>query len=222
MTAPDGGLRAVRRVGDQAVLAELDGLPCVLALRASLVADRPPGVGELVAAATTLLVRYDPALTDHAEVRRALAERARALATGSVAPPAPAHAPLTIRVRYDGPDLSEVAALTGLSVAEVVARHTSARYTVAFAGFAPGFGYLTGTDPLLHVPRRAEPRTAVPAGSVAVAGGFTGVYPRSSPGGWRLLGTTDAPLWDTGRDPPALLVPGRTVRFTAIGAGAAA
>ncbi|WP_243740435.1 allophanate hydrolase subunit 1 [Streptomyces sp. 8K308] len=200
----------------------MEGLPAVLALRASLLAERPPGVDELVPAARTLLVRYDPSVTGHDDVRRTLAERAAGLAAGDVARPPGRLDTLTVPVRYDGPDLAEVAALTGLSAAEVVARHTAPLYTVAFAGFAPGFGYLTGTDPVLHVPRRAEPRTAVPAGSVAVAGGYTGVYPRSSPGGWRLLGTTDAPLWDTDRDPPALLVPGRTVRFTAIGVGATA
>ncbi|WP_243744576.1 5-oxoprolinase subunit B family protein [Streptomyces hainanensis] len=217
----DGRLLGVRRVGDRAVLAELDGLPSVLALRASLLADRPAGVAELVPAAATLLVRYDPAVTGRAAVAGALAERVAGLTAEDVDQPPSPHDTLTVPVRYTGPDLPEVAEATGLDVAEIVARHTAPLYTVAFAGFAPGFGYLTGTDPVLHLPRRAEPRTAVPAGSVAVAGGFTGVYPRSSPGGWRLLGTTDVPLWDPDRDPPALLVPGRTVRFAALPGGAA-
>ncbi len=116
-------------------------------------------------------------------------------------------------VRYDGPDLDEVAALTGLTRAEVVAAHTGTPWRVAFGGFAPGFAYLVGGDPRLHVPRRDRPRPSVPAGSVGLAGEFSGVYPRSSPGGWQLLGTTDAVLWDADREPPALLGPGTTVRF---------
>ncbi|MFF4762716.1 allophanate hydrolase subunit 1 [Streptomyces sp. NPDC001292] len=217
----------IRRAGSHALLVEADGLEQVLALRGALEADRPRGVRELVAAARTLLVTYDPAVTAHPAVAAAVAEHAAALgpagrsAPGTPSAPAgsagsaePAGDPIvTLAVRYDGEDLSHVAGLTGLGVGEVIARHTAPLYTVAFAGFAPGFGYLTGTDPLLRLPRRSEPRTAVPAGSVAVAGGFTGVYPRSSPGGWQLLGTTDAVLWDERRDPPALLVPGSHVRF---------
>ena len=118
-----------------------------------------------------------------------------------------------IVVRYDGPDLDDVAALTGLTPAEVVAAHTGTPWRVAFGGFAPGFAYLVGGDPRLHVPRRERPRPSVPAGSVGLAGEFSGVYPRSSPGGWQLLGTTEAVLWDTDREPPALLRPGTTVRF---------
>jgi KipI family sensor histidine kinase inhibitor len=118
-----------------------------------------------------------------------------------------------IPVTYDGEDLGEVAALTGLSEAEVVARHQGASYRVAFCGFSPGFAYLTGLPRELHVPRRETPRTVVPAGSVAVAGDYASVYPRASPGGWRLLGRTDVPLWDLDRDPPALLRPGTRVRF---------
>jgi KipI family sensor histidine kinase inhibitor len=205
----------LRRAGGTGLLAELDDLPAVLALRAALDADRPAGVTELVAAARTLLVRWDPAVTGHAAVARAVTAAAGRAAGGGPALAAP-HPELTVPVRYDGPDLAAVAEAAGLRPEEVVARHTAPRYTVAFAGFAPGFGYLTGTDPALHLPRRAEPRTAVPAGAVAVAGGFTGVYPRSSPGGWHLLGTTELPLWDERRDPPALLVPGRTVRFVAV------
>ncbi len=116
-------------------------------------------------------------------------------------------------VRYDGPDLDEVARRTGLTNAEVVAAHTGTPWRVAFGGFAPGFAYLVGGDPRLHVPRRDRPRPSVPAGSVGLAGEFSGVYPRSSPGGWQLLGTTDALLWDADRNPPALLGPGTTVRF---------
>lgn len=116
-------------------------------------------------------------------------------------------------VHYDGADLAAVAAHAGLSTAEVVALHTAPEYTVRFCGFSPGFGYLDGLDARLHVPRHHSPRTSVPAGSVAIAGAFTGVYPRSSPGGWQLLGRTAAVLWDVRRDPPALLAPGTRVRF---------
>jgi KipI family sensor histidine kinase inhibitor len=103
----------------------------------------------------------------------------------------------------------------GLGVDDLIRRHSAMRYRVAFCGFAPGFAYLSGLDPALHVPRLAEPRTAVPAGSVAIAGEFTAVYPRRSPGGWRLLGTSQAQLWQLDRDPPSLLTPGTAVRFVA-------
>ncbi|MFC9425567.1 allophanate hydrolase subunit 1 [Streptomyces sp. NPDC056987] len=214
MTAPAGPV--LRPMGSAALLAELDGLDAVLALRAALADDTPRGVRDLVAAARTLLITYDPGVTGHEALAREVIRRARAPRT--VRPPtAGPHGELTVPVRYDGADLDEVARRTGLTQAEVIARHTAPRYTVAFAGFAPGFGYLTGTDPLLALDRRAEPRTEVPAGSVAVAGGFTGVYPRPSPGGWHLLGTTSLTLWDERRDPPALLVPGRAVRLRETG-----
>ncbi len=118
-----------------------------------------------------------------------------------------------IRVRYDGPDLDAVAAATGLYVAEVIRRHCGVTYQAAFTGFAPGFAYLAGLDPLLRLPRRSSPRPSVPAGAVAIADTYTAVYPRSSPGGWHLLATTDAVLFDPAREPPALLAPGTRVRF---------
>jgi KipI family sensor histidine kinase inhibitor len=114
---------------------------------------------------------------------------------------------------FDGPDLDEVASLTGRTADGVVAALAAAELTVAFTGFAPGFGYLTGLPEDLHVPRRATPRTRVPAGAVGLAGPFAGAYPRASPGGWQLVGRTDAVLFDPDRDPPALLVPGATVRL---------
>lgn len=124
---------------------------------------------------------------------------------------------LTIGVNYDGPDLADVAEQTGLSDAEIVAAHTGTSWTVAFAGFAPGFAYLTGGDPRLIVARRDAPRALVPAGSVALAGGYSGIYPRPSPGGWQLIGRTDAPLWDLDRAEPALLRLGDVVQFEAAG-----
>lgn len=125
-------------------------------------------------------------------------------------------ATIRIPVTYDGPDLAAVAGLTGLSEQEVVAAHTGTPWRVAFGGFAPGFAYLVGGDPRLRVPRREEPRTSVPAGAVGLAGEFSGVYPRSSPGGWQLIGRTDLSLWDLDRDPPALLTAGATVVFEAV------
>jgi len=120
---------------------------------------------------------------------------------------------IEIPVVYDGPDLADVASHTGLSEKDVVAAHTSTPWTVAFGGFAPGFAYLVGGDERLVVPRRETPRTTVPAGSVGLAGEFSGIYPRSSPGGWQLIGHTDAVMFDVDRDPPALLAPGAHVRF---------
>ncbi|MBM9465448.1 5-oxoprolinase subunit PxpB [Aeromicrobium sp. YIM 150415] len=125
--------------------------------------------------------------------------------------------PVEIPTVYDGPDLDEVCRLTGLSRDEVIAAHTGRPWTVAFGGFAPGFAYLTGGDERLEVPRRDDPRTAVPAGSVGLAGTFSGAYPRESPGGWQLIGCTDATLFDLDRDPPALLQPGDRVRFVEVG-----
>ena len=128
---------------------------------------------------------------------------------------------MVIDVVYDGADLTEVAGLTGMAAGEVIAAHTGTPWRVGFGGFAPGFAYLVGGDPRLHVPRRAEPRTRVPAGSVALAGEFSGVYPRESPGGWQLIGRTDAVLWDVERPQPALLTPGMWVRFRALRSGPA-
>src|SRR5699024_5018553 len=136
---------------------------------------------------------------------------------------------VTIDVRYDGEDLAEVAELLSVSPAEVIARHQAATWQVAFAGSAPGSGYLAAHDELFDVRRRSAPRTRVPVGAVALAGEFTGVYPRSSPGGWQLIGCTEATLWDLDRQPPALFVPGTIVRFVEaeresvdLGAGAGA
>jgi KipI family sensor histidine kinase inhibitor len=135
----------------------------------------------------------------------------RALSPG----PDPEGRQIEIPVSYEGPDVLDVARLTGLSPEEVVARHTAAEHVVAFLGFLPGFAYLVGGDELLHVPRLDEPRTQVPAGSVAIAGPYSGVYPRASPGGWRLLGSTSTPMFDAARESPALLAPGDRVRFIA-------
>ncbi|WP_159945180.1 MULTISPECIES: allophanate hydrolase subunit 1 [unclassified Nocardiopsis] len=201
----------VLRCADTGVLVEVAGLAEVIALRAALAAAPVPGVTDLVPAARTLLLRIGPG-TDPDAVADAV--------TALPPPPEAGGEPgetVTLPVVYDGEDLDDVAALTGLSRDEVVRAHTEATWTVAFCGFAPGFGYMVGDDPRLRVPRRGEARTRVPAGSVALAGEFTGVYPRSSPGGWQLLGRTEARVWDLDRQPPGLLRPGVRVRFTDAG-----
>ena len=199
--------------GERAVLVELPDLDRVLALARALAACPPDGVEEWVPAARTVLVRFDPARTSPDRILDALADLPPAAADADDAADAGGARPLELAVVYDGADLDDVAALTGLSPAQVVARHEAPTYTVAFGGFTPGFGYLVGGDPVLRVPRLATPRTRVPAGSVAIADVFTGVYPAATPGGWRLLGRTDAVLWDAARATPALLTPGRRVRF---------
>ena len=120
---------------------------------------------------------------------------------------------MILEVVYDGADLEDVAQACELTIRDVIQLHSTADYTVAFCGFVPGFAYLVGLPELLQLPRRSTPRTRVPAGAVAIAAEFTGVYPRESPGGWHLLGRTGMPLWDDSRNPPALLAPGTRVRF---------
>jgi KipI family sensor histidine kinase inhibitor len=197
--------------GDHALLVELDGLDAVLALFRGLEASRPDGVVELVPAARTIAVVVEPRILS-LSAARGWVERTSPLPVGAVA-----ERIVDLDVRYDGDDLAEVARLTGRTEAEVVAFHTGTLWRVAFGGFAPGFAYLvsdgSAAADALEVPRRATPRTAVPPGSVGLAGTFSGVYPRSSPGGWQLIGRTDATLWDETADPPALLGPGTVVRF---------
>jgi KipI family sensor histidine kinase inhibitor len=181
----------------------------VRALLRALQQAPPEGVVECVPAYSTLSVWFDPARTRFetlAPIVERLAHRA-----GSQAPPAGRE--WVIPVRYDGPDLAAVARDTGLPPDEVVARHAGGRYTVLLLGFVPGFAYLGGLDPALALPRRASPRRRVPAGSVAIAGEQTAVYPLDTPGGWHLIGSTGLRLFDPGRDPPALLRVGDHVRF---------
>lgn len=165
------------------------------------------GVVDVVPAATTVLVRCnDP------EALAAASERLRGIAVPDPVPVAENDL-IEIRVTYDGEDLATVAEATGRTVDDVVELHAGATYHVAFCGFAPGFGYLRGLPDELHLPRRATPRQRVPAGAVAIAAGYSAVYPGDSPGGWHLLGRTDVRLFDPDRDPPAILQPGATVRF---------
>lgn len=201
----DGGL-TFRQVGAEALLVEAPDGASVEALYAELLARRGslPEMAEIVPAARTVLL---DGVSDVAALRRELAGcrlTDRRAAEGPL---------VSVRVVYDGADLEEVAGLWGVSVAEAVRVHSSVEYRVAFCGFAPGFAYLTGLPERYHVPRRATPRSSVPAGSVALAGPYTGVYPRSSPGGWQLIGRTAAVLWDASREPAALLAPGTRVRF---------
>ncbi|MEV3969321.1 allophanate hydrolase subunit 1 [Streptomyces sp. NPDC050698] len=194
-------------VGDDALLVEVASGEEAEALHAELLRRRAQGslpAREIVPAARTVLL----------DGLDAPARLAAELAAAQLQPAPPrADAVVEIPVRYDGPDLADVAAHWGVPVPEVARVHAAAEFRVAFCGFAPGFGYLTGLPPRYDVPRRATPRTAVPAGSVALAGPYTGVYPRSSPGGWQLIGSTDAVLWDHARVPAALLSPGTRVRF---------
>jgi KipI family sensor histidine kinase inhibitor len=202
----------LRPVGERGLLVEVEELETVHRLHAALRALDQPGVVELVPGYRTLLL---------------VAEQGRAEVLDELAADLPelelpdaeevAGEPVEIPVRYDGEDLPEVARLTGLDAEEVVRRHTAPEYTVAFLGFSPGFPYLVGLDPALEVPRRDTPRTSIPAGSVGLAGGQTGIYPTASPGGWQLIGRTEVTLFDSDREPPALLGPGSHLRFTVAG-----
>ncbi|MFK4484661.1 allophanate hydrolase subunit 1 [Curtobacterium sp. AB7] len=204
----------LRPAGRAALLATFDSLPQVVAFRAGLTAARLPGLTEVVSGARTLLLRYDPASTDAARLRSAL-ER---VVPSVDAETASAADPLVIPVVYDGEDLDQVVALTGMRRDRVIAWHTGQLWTSAFCGFAPGFSYLTGAAPSLDLPRRSTSRTAVPSGAVALAGEFSAVYPRVSPGGWQLIGRTDVPMWSLDREPPALAPAGTRVRFVDAGA----
>ena len=209
-------------MGGSAALVEVADTDAALALRAALRAAVRAGretgnvwdaVDELVVGARTVLV-----LASDPSRLAALTEATLDVATATTAT-LPTVAParqVEVPVVYDGPDLDEVARLTGLSREEVVAAHQGTDWRVGFGGFAPGFAYLVGGDPRLRVPRRGDPRARVPAGSVALAGEFSGIYPQDSPGGWQLIGSTDLVLWDTERTPPALLEPGTIVRFRAV------
>ena len=187
-------------VGPDAVLVEVDGAGAAADLGGW--ARSRVDAREIVPAATTVL--FD-GIADPAGLEARLASwRAGARTDGPR---------VEVDVTFDGPDLADVAAGAGLSVDAVVEQLVGAELTVAFCGFAPGFAYLVGLPARLHLPRRSTPRSQVPAGSVAIAGGYAGIYPTASPGGWHLIGRTDVVLWDAGRDDPALLPPGARVRF---------
>jgi KipI family sensor histidine kinase inhibitor len=185
------------------VLAEYDSLNDVIAVADVLRQSALVGIVDVVPGARTVLVRYDA-------VDREALER---LLVPPVGYQRPSGAVVDIPVVYDGADLVEVAATTAMTVEQLVELHSSVTYTAAFVGFTPGFAYLVGLPTALHLPRRATPRTAVPAGSVAIASEFTGVYPTVSPGGWHLLGRTPVAMFDVERAHPVLVAAGDRVRF---------
>jgi KipI family sensor histidine kinase inhibitor len=195
--------------GDRALLVELDDLEQVLGYYAALTADAPAEVVDIVPAARTVLVTTTGDLATLSRTLHDVTPSPDSRTTGDL---------IDIPVIYDGADLGDVADLLGCTQDEVIGRHTADEWTVAFCGFAPGFGYLTSTGDW-NVPRRSSPRTKVPAGAVALAGEFSGVYPRESPGGWQLIGHTTAKIFDQERDPAALFHPGRRVRFVDAGRG---
>jgi KipI family sensor histidine kinase inhibitor len=202
--------------GDRALLLEFDSTAEVLAWADALREAELLGVLDIVPAARTVLLKL-AGPRYQAPTRQRLAKlRVTAEALAEATAPIAGRADIQIDVVYDGPDLDEVARLTGMTPNQVVAAHTGTPWRVGFGGFAPGFAYLVGGDERLNVPRQSEPRTRVPAGSVALAGEFSGVYPQESPGGWQLIGRMakdPAELWDVDRDPPALLRPGMWVQF---------
>ena len=198
------GLVQSRPVGHHALLVEVGDADAALSL-ATWAREAAVDAVEVVPAAASVLfdgVADVPAL-------------ARTLTGWSPAVQVPAGELVELAVRYDGPDLAAVAERWGVDVAAAIERHTSIEYVAEFCGFAPGFSYLGGLPEELAVPRLDSPRSRVPAGAVGLAGTWCGVYPRPSPGGWLILGTTDTVLWDQDRDPPALLPPGTRVRFVA-------
>jgi KipI family sensor histidine kinase inhibitor len=195
--------------GDHALLVELDDLDEVLGYYTALTAAPPADVVDIVPAARTVMVTTVGALDVLEQALKAVEPAAGSHAIGDL---------IEIPVVYDGEDLADVADLLGCTPEVVVERHTGDEWTVAFCGFAPGFGYLTGVG-AWDISRRKSPRTKVPAGAVALAGEFSGVYPRESPGGWQLIGRTDVRIFDQEREPAALFHPGRRVRFVDAGRG---
>jgi KipI family sensor histidine kinase inhibitor len=180
----------------------------VLGLYAALEHDLPKGVVDVVPAARTLLVVTDPRVASLSSVANAIqGATPREGGNGS-------DELVEIPVTYDGEDLEEAARLLDCDSGELLRRHTAEEWTVAFCGFMPGFGYLVSKGWQVQVPRRSSPRKKVPAGSVALAGEFSGVYPRESPGGWQLIGRSSLAMFDPSRDPAALLRPGTRVRFS--------
>ncbi|MGF0314279.1 5-oxoprolinase subunit B family protein [Nocardia fluminea] len=215
----------IRPAGDRAVLITLDDPRPVQRLASALRVHAIAGVEDVLPAAETVLVTMH-SVSYGVQVRRelvALLDRldheppqadSPDVSRGTAEDPEPV---VEIPVHYDGADLPEVARLLDLSIPEVIAAHTGTVWRCAFVGFAPGFGYLTSPDGRLAVPRRTHARTAIPAGAVALAGGYSAVYPRGTPGGWQLIGTTDLRMWAVDRDPPALVRAGSAIRFVASG-----
>ena len=199
----------IRPAGDHSVLIELDGNDAVQRLAAGLEARRGSELEEIVPGHETLLLVWPSTAPAVSQIEELIAA-----ADATAAATAPA-TEIELRVSYDGPDLETVAASCNCSPEELVVRHLACRYRVGFIGFSPGFAYLLGGDPALQPPRLAEPRTRVPAGALAIAGPYSAVYPRSSPGGWNLIGNCDEPIFDPAQNPPALLTAAMAVRLVA-------
>jgi KipI family sensor histidine kinase inhibitor len=197
--------------GEAALLVELGSPERAQGLAASLRRDPPTGVVEAVPGLESVMVELEPGSDPDA-----VAEAIRPLVSTLADAPLEAGRAHVIPVTYGGPDLDDVARLTGLTTAEVVRLHAGAELRVLFCGFAPGFAYLGELPHELRVPRLATPRTRTAAGSVAIAGPMSGIYPADLPGGWRVIGRTKVTLFDPSREPPVLLAPGDRVRFEAI------
>ena len=221
---PGGSVR-IERFGEAALLvilgdrvdATVNARVHRLAVALGSQAREENGLQAPVPAYASLLVPFDPLVIDEVAVREAIAVALQP-GEGVVSDPA-VDAVAQVPVRYggeDGPDLAEVAARTGFSEADVVRLHAGVEYRVFCLGFVPGFPYLGLVPERLALPRRATPRLHVPAGSVAIAGRQTGIYPTDTPGGWHLIGRTDLTMWDPRRDPPPLLEPGSRVRFVPV------
>lgn len=216
-TGRSTGPLIIHDYGDHALLLEFDSTAAVLAWTAAFREAELLGVLDIVPASRTVLIKLTEPRYQAPTRQRLGSLRVTAEALAEATHPHPGRPDIEIEVIYDGADLAEVARLTGMSPDQVVAAHTGTLWRVGFGGFAPGFAYLVGGDERLNVPRHSESRTRVPAGSVALAGEFSGVYPRESPGDWQLIGRTTAQLWDVEGDPPALLRPGMSVQFRAVG-----
>ncbi|MDY5785860.1 urea amidolyase family protein, partial [Corynebacterium sp.] len=210
MTSPSA---EIKRVGTRALIVDLPDLDAVMDWHSALSSDPLEHQTDVVAAARTVLVTFDsPTAATRA------AERLRSFQPGRAERATPRD--IEIEVLYDGADVEELAASLSMSRAELIEWHTSTTWAAAFGGFAPGFTYCVPEDSsrALDIPRRSSPRTEVPAGAVALAGDFSAVYPRVSPGGWQLIGTTRTPMWDSEATPPALVAPGDRVHYIAVDA----
>lgn len=206
-----------RRYGSEATFVDelAPGEPSILReVLLNAVATAGVQVRDVVPAAETLVVTHDP--VDAVAIERIMAESLNALGSFTRETTSDTARLVEIPVRYDGEDLQHIAELASLSVDELIALHSGGEYFAEFCGFAPGFSYLSGLPDALHFARRSTPRTRVPAGAVAIAAGYCAVYPRESPGGWHLLGTTSLAMWDAARASPATLEPGMRVRFVRV------
>lgn len=210
--------------GEQAILidvtaedaerAGLSQLFTVLRIKDEVASWQVDGIVDLVPAATTLLIMLDTAKV----LPKDVAAKVAAIDISQPVETAGGQTQeLEIPVRYDGPDLAQVAELLGMSAEALVAKHQQTVWTAAFGGFAPGFAYLVSDEPLGNAPRLSSPRPAIPAGAVGLAGEFSGIYPQASPGGWQLIGTTETKMWDVSRtERPAFILPGDKVRFVEV------